>query len=206
MLHTPLFYGSTPAAKHIVSAGGIPFTENGDPMNNERKAILEMLAAALLWSTAGIVMKLIPEELRTKGMFPAGRLDKDSTGALLITDDGELAHRMLSPVSHVPKTYFVRLEKPVGEELIGKFAEGMEIDGGEKCLPAELTLTENDCECYLVLHEGKYHQVKRMFACCGNKVVFLKRVRIGGLDLDPKLPLGACLEILHKDVDKLLTH
>ena len=152
------------------------------------------------------VLELIPPELRRRDLFPAGRLDKDTEGFVLITDDGELAHRMLSPVSHVPKTYFVRLENPVGKELVGRFSEGMMIDGGEECLPAELTLAENDCECYLVLHEGKYHQVKRMFACCGNKVVYLKRVRIGGLDLDPKLPLGGCLEILHKDVDKLLTH
>lgn len=150
------------------------------------------------------VLELIPEELRRRDLFPAGRLDKDTEGFVLITDDGDLAHRMLSPVSHVPKTYFVRLEKPLEAELVGRFADGMVIDGNEKCLPAELTLTENVCECYLVLHEGKYHQVKRMFACCGNKVTYLKRVRIGELELDKNLPLGGCLEILHKDVDKLL--
>ena len=150
------------------------------------------------------VLELIPRELRRRDLFPAGRLDKDTEGFVLITDDGDLAHRMLSPVSHVPKEYFVRLEKPLDPSLVSLFAEGMEIDGGEKCLPAELSLTENDRECYLVLHEGKYHQVKRMFACTGNKVIFLKRIRIGKLALDPDLPSGACLEILHKDVDKLL--
>lgn len=150
------------------------------------------------------VLELIPPELRRRELFPAGRLDKDTEGFVLITDDGDLAHRMLSPVSHVPKTYFVRLEKPLDPSLIEKFAQGMELDGGEKCLPAELRLSENAFECSLVLHEGKYHQVKRMFACCGNKVTYLKRIRIGALDLDEDLPLGGCLEILHKDVEKLL--
>lgn len=151
------------------------------------------------------VLELIPPELRRKELFPAGRLDKDTEGFVLITDDGALAHRMLSPVSHVPKTYFVRLEKPLDPMLAERFAQGMEIDGGEKCLPAELTPSENANECHLVLHEGKYHQVKRMFSCCGNKVIYLKRIRIGALDLDADLPLGGCLEVLHKDVEKLLS-
>lgn len=151
------------------------------------------------------VLELIPPELRRRDLFPAGRLDKDTEGFVLITDDGDLAHRMLSPVSHVPKTYFVRLEKPLDPSIVERFAQGMEIDGDEKCLPAELMPSENGFECRLVLHEGKYHQVKRMFACCGNKVTYLKRIRIGALDLDEDLPLGECLEILHKDVEKLLT-
>lgn len=150
------------------------------------------------------VLELIPPELRRDGLFPAGRLDKDTEGFVLITDDGELAHRMLSPKSHVPKTYFVRLEQPLDPSLKERFAQGLTIDGGELCLPAELIPEENACECRLVLHEGKYHQVKRMFQVCGNRVTYLKRIRIGALPLDPELPLGGCLEILHKDVDKLL--
>ncbi|MBR6101675.1 MAG: rRNA pseudouridine synthase [Ruminococcus sp.] len=151
------------------------------------------------------VLELIPPELRRRGLFPAGRLDKDTEGFVLITDDGELAHRMLSPRSHVPKTYFVRLETPVSEDTAARFSAGITIDGGELCLPAELTFTDVPNECLLVLHEGKFHQVKRMFAAVGNRVTYLKRVRIGALELDEKLPLGACLEIMHKDVDKLLT-
>ena len=151
------------------------------------------------------VLELVPPELRRRGLFPAGRLDKDTEGFVLITDDGALAHDMLSPAKHVPKTYFVRLEKPYEEEYAKIFAGGITIDGGEKCLPAEASPDPEDAfACTLVLHEGKFHQVKRMFSAVGNHVIYLKRIRIGDLDLDPKLPLGACLEIMHKNVEKLL--
>ena len=156
-------------------------------------------------SLSETVLELIPPELRRRGLFPAGRLDKDTEGFVLITDDGALAHRMLSPKSHVPKTYFVRTEYALDPKLVPSFAEGLAIDGGEVCLPAELTLSDNAFECRLVIHEGKYHQVKRMFEACGNRVVFLKRISIGSLALDEDLPLGGCLEILHKDVEKLLS-
>ena len=156
------------------------------------------------------VLDLVPAELMRDGLFPAGRLDKDTEGFVLLTDDGELSHRMLSPKTHVPKTYFVRLEKPWEESYKEVMAEGMVIDGAragdgeEKCLPAEFEGSdENDCECTLVLHEGKFHQVKRMFEKVGN-VVYLKRVAIGEMALDRDLALGECLEILHKDVEKLL--
>ena len=153
------------------------------------------------------VLDLVPPQLMRKGLFPAGRLDKDTEGFVLITDDGVLAHRMLSPKSHVPKTYFVRLRDPWEESYKQIMAEGMTIDGGEKCLPAEFEGSEeNDRECTLVLHEGKFHQVKRMFEILGNKVVFLKRIAIGNIELDRNLPLGSCLEIMHKDVENLLTH
>lgn len=151
------------------------------------------------------VLELVPPELMRDGLFPAGRLDKDTEGFVLLTDDGALAHKMLSPKSHVPKTYFVRLEKPCEENYGSVMKSGMEIDGGEKCLPAEFTASsDNEYECTLVLHEGKFHQVKRMFAALGNKVVYLKRIRIGNMPLDDSLPLGRCLEIMHKDVEKLL--
>ena len=151
------------------------------------------------------VLDLVPDELRRDGLFPAGRLDKDTEGFVLITDDGELSHRMLSPKTHVPKTYFVRLEKPWEESYKDIMAEGMTIDGlregdpEEKCLPAQfLASDENVCECTLILHEGKFHQVKRMFEKVGNKVVYLKRVAIGEMPLDRGLELGRCLEIMHK--------
>ena len=152
------------------------------------------------------VLELVPPELMRKGLFPAGRLDKDTEGFVLLTDDGELAHKMLSPKSHVPKTYFVRLEKEWQDNYGEIFSSGMEIDGGEKCLPAEFIGDEqNRYECTLTLHEGKFHQVKRMFETLENKVIYLKRLSIGKLPLDPNLPLGECLEILHKDVERLLT-
>ncbi len=152
------------------------------------------------------VLELIPEQMRRKGLFPAGRLDKDTEGFVLITDDGELAHRMLSPAHHVPKTYFVRLEKPWEESYKERFEQGFEDDEGGRWLPAVFEPSQdNGRECLLTITEGRYHQVKRMFIQLGNKVEFLKRIRIGKMELDANLPVGGCLEILHKDVDKLLT-
>lgn len=146
------------------------------------------------------VLELLPPELRRKGLFPAGRLDKDTEGFVLITDDGELAHRILSPKNHIDKEYAVTLEKPAEESYIPLFASGMTIDGGEKCLPAELTLTSDPYVVRLVLHEGKFHQVKRMMETAGNRVTFLKRVRMGGIVLDENLAPGECREILHKEI------
>ncbi|MGN1088879.1 MAG: pseudouridine synthase [Huintestinicola sp.] len=150
------------------------------------------------------VLGLIPESLRRKGLFPAGRLDKDTEGFVFITDDGELAHRMLSPKSHVEKEYEVTLNKPADHAWERIFAEGMTIDGGEKCLPAKLIFTEKENVVRLIICEGKFHQVKRMMGAVGSKVTFLKRVRIGGIVLDEKLPLGECREILHKEIKTLL--
>ena len=153
------------------------------------------------------VLELVPEEFMRKGLFPAGRLDKDTEGFVLLTDDGEFAHEILSPKKHICKEYFVRLEKEWNEEYRKIFAEGMEIDGGEKCLPAEFVGNiSNKTECNVILYEGKYHQIKRMFEAVGNKVVYLKRISMGNLPLDANLPLGGCLEIMHKDVEKMLAN
>lgn len=151
------------------------------------------------------VLELVPDELYREGIFPAGRLDKDTVGFVLLTDDGELAHRMLSPKSHIEKKYYVELERPVEDYYINEFKKGMEIDGGVICQPARIELiAENKNACYVCLNEGMYHQIKRMFAKLSNKVVFLKRVSIGGLELDRNLKPGECLELLHKDVEKIL--
>lgn len=153
-----------------------------------------------------VVTGLVPEQLRRSGLFPAGRLDKDTEGFVLITDDGELAHNMLAPSRHVPKTYFVRLEKPYEERYAEIFQNGIAL-GEEKCRPAQITPdSKDDHACTLVIHEGKFHQVKRMFETLGNKVVYLKRLAIGSLVLDASLAPGECLEIMHKDVEKLLSH
>ena len=149
------------------------------------------------------VMQLLPESLRRKGLFPAGRLDKDTEGFVFITDDGALSHRMLSPKSHVEKEYIVTLEKPSEAHYAEAFAAGLTIDGGEQCLPAVLTTTGNPNVVSLVLHEGKYHQVKRMMQAVGNKVVHLKRVRMGGISLDPALKSGECREITAEELQRL---
>lgn len=150
------------------------------------------------------VMKLIPEDMRTKDMFPAGRLDKDSVGALLITDDGELAHRILSPKHHIPKIYIVKLARPFERNYINQFTEGIVLSNSETCLPAKVRKAENsDKLAFIELHEGKYHQVKRMFAAVGNHVDMLMRISVGGLILPEKLGVGQCMELLHKDVENL---
>lgn len=152
------------------------------------------------------VLSLVPPELRTKGMFPAGRLDKDSLGALLLTDDGDLAHRILSPNRHISKIYIVKLDRVFQNKYINQFAEGITLSDGCQCLPCKVRNVEN-CEklAFIELHEGKYHQVKRMFAAVGNHVEKLMRVSVGGLILPEKLASGECMELLHKDVENLFS-
>jgi 16S rRNA pseudouridine516 synthase len=150
------------------------------------------------------VMELIPPEMRTKNMFPAGRLDKDSLGALLLTDDGELAHRMLSPRKHIPKIYIVKLDNPFQTKYIDQFKNGITLSDGYQCLPAEVRAVESSEKlAFIELNEGKYHQVKRMFAAVENHVEVLMRVSVGGLILPEKLGFGECMELLHKDVENL---
>lgn len=152
------------------------------------------------------VIELIPENLRRKGLFPAGRLDKDTEGFAFITDDGALAHRMLSPKNHVEKLYYAELSAPLDESAIGLFASGMTIDGGEKCLPAKLEFPVPDdrSKVHITLHEGKFHQVKRMVHAAGSEVVYLRRIRIGNVHLDENLPLGEAREMLHKEVENII--
>ncbi len=150
------------------------------------------------------VLELIPPEFRTKGLFPAGRLDKDSLGAVLVTDDGELAHRILSPKSHIPKIYIVKLDRPFQNKYIDIFKNGIILADGETCLPAKVRMAENsDKLAFVELYEGKYHQVKRMFAAVGNHVEVLMRISLGSLVLPEILGFGDCIELLHKDVENL---
>lgn len=149
------------------------------------------------------VLELLPESLKRKGLFPAGRLDKDTEGFVFITDDGALAHKMLSPKNHIEKEYEVTLEKPYEKEYIDIFASGITIDGDEKCLPARLIPTNDPFRVNLILHEGKYHQIKRMMIAVGNRVVHLKRIRMGGIILDPSLPSGKAREITEKEIISL---
>lgn len=151
------------------------------------------------------VIDLLPPELRVKGLFPAGRLDADSTGLVFLTDDGDLAHRMLSPKHHVPKYYLIRTARAFQPDYEEKMAEGLLLSDGTKCLPAEFfPLDVPGNYAVVCLHEGKYHQVRRMLAALGNHVETLHRAAVGGLILPPELALGACLEIIHKDVEKML--
>ena len=150
------------------------------------------------------VMELIPPEMRAKGLFPAGRLDKDSLGALLITNDGELAHRLLSPASHIPKIYIVKLDRPLDIKYIDIFKKGLKLSDDVQFLPADVKIVENcDTLAFIRIHEGKFHQVKRMFEAAENHVQILMRVSLGGLVLPETLGKGQCMELLHKDVENL---
>lgn len=152
------------------------------------------------------VIGLLPENLRRKGLFPAGRLDKDTEGFVFITDDGALAHRMLSPKSHVEKLYYAELSEPLEASAADLFASGMTIDGDEKCLPAvlEFPFPDDMSKVHITLHEGKFHQVKRMVRAAGSEVVYLRRIRIGNVHLDEDLPLGQAREMLHKEVENII--
>ena len=135
------------------------------------------------------VLDLLGEEYRHMGLFPAGRLDKDTEGLLLLTNDGPLAHRLLAPKSHVDKVYYVETDGVLDESDGSAVRAGVTLADGCVCLPGEMELL-SDNSARVTIHEGKYHQVKRMLAALGKPVVYLKRVRFGPLVLDEDLPKG----------------
>ncbi|MGN0517359.1 MAG: pseudouridine synthase [Acutalibacteraceae bacterium] len=149
---------------------------------------------------ATTVIDLVPDGMKRKNLFPAGRLDKDTTGLLIITNDGDYAHRMLSPKKHVDKVYHAVIEGRVGEKEILAFERGVRFEDGFQCLPAKLKVIDNgdNQTCEVTIREGKFHQVKKMFLAVGCRVLELKRVKIGALKLDENLKSGEC-KILNKN-------
>ena len=142
------------------------------------------------------VLDLIPDSLKRKELFPVGRLDKDTTGLLIITDDGEFAHRVISPKSNITKTYTVLLDGEIEKSLVEEFKKGVTLHDGTKCLPAELIVdTKNPKKAKVTIMEGKYHQIKRMFGVYGLGVVELHRNSVGELLLDENLKEGECREL-----------
>ncbi len=138
--------------------------------------------------TQKTVLELLPPEARRPGLAPVGRLDKDTTGLLLLTDDGALAHTLISPKRHVPKVYRALLDAPADAGMAAAFAAGLVLGDGTRCLPAVL---EPICGgARITVYEGKYHQVKRMCAACGRTVTALHRERFGALTLDAALAPG----------------
>ena len=138
------------------------------------------------------VLDLMGEAERRFGLFPAGRLDKDAEGLLILTDDGDFCHRLISPKSGVEKTYYAETAAPVPAAAPAAFAAGLTLADGTRCLPAKLELFgEGECRAVVKVTEGKYHQVKRMLAAVGSPVTYLKRTAEGGLKLDESLPPGA---------------
>lgn len=149
------------------------------------------------------VLDLVPDELSRDGLFPAGRLDADTTGFVLLTDDGDFAHRILSPKNHIEKTYIATLARPVTQEDISAFLGGIELSDGYLCLPAVVETTEDPLNVTVKICEGKYHQIKRMFAARDNRVVELKRIKMGGLALDVGLLPGGMREITQEELLKI---
>lgn len=136
------------------------------------------------------VLDLLPPELRRRGLFPVGRLDKDTTGLLLLTDDGPLAHALLSPKKHVDKVYLAQVEGRIDASDVAALAAGMVLEDGLHCLPAGLEPVGDGSRCLVTLREGKYHQVKRMLAARGKPVTALHRQKMGPLTLDTDLEAG----------------
>lgn len=136
------------------------------------------------------VVDLLPPPLRRNGIFPAGRLDRDTTGLLILTDDGDFAHRMLAPKSHVYKRYEAHLDCPLDMADVERFREGI-TSGEDHFAPAELEISDDPCVGFVRIREGKFHQVKRMFKACGKTVTALSRLSIGALELGDTLEPGA---------------
>lgn len=150
------------------------------------------------------VIDLLPFDYKAFDPFPVGRLDKDTVGLLLITNDGELNHKLLSPRSEISKVYYAYLEKEVEESAIKKFERGIVLDDGYKCLPGKLEIVSDDKkEARVTIMEGKFHQVKRMFHAVDNEVIFLEREKFGPLKLDENLEEGEFRELTEDEVNLL---
>lgn len=149
-----------------------------------------------------IVLDLIDSSYLVFEPFPVGRLDKDTEGLLVLTNDGQLSHRVLSPKKHVPKTYYAKIQGKVTEEDILAFEKGVILDDGYETMPSQLKILKSDdiSEIELTIHEGKFHQVKRMFESVDKKVVYLKRISMGKLKLDESLELGEYRELTEEEV------
>lgn len=151
--------------------------------------------------TMQTVLELVPKEYQHRNLFPAGRLDKDTTGLMIITDDGEFAHNILSPKKHVKKLYDVKIDVEITEEMAEGFKNGVVLNDGE-CKSALLEITGHNTG-LVTLIEGRYHQIKRMFGCYGAKVIELKRIGMGNLTLPEDLRIGQCRELTENELEKV---
>ncbi len=149
------------------------------------------------------VVDLVPAEFKKKKLFPAGRLDRNTTGFVLITDNGDFAHRILSPKNHIEKTYEARLAEPISDSNLQEVAKGITLGDGTECLPAKVKVLQEGENPLIEIKicEGKYHQIKRMFAAVGNAVIELKRVKMGELPLDENLKPGECRLLTKQEVE-----
>ena len=184
---------------------------SGDEINYRKYIYLVMnkpsgVVSATVDRNDETVIDLIDEQYRAFKPFPIGRLDKDTVGLLLITNDGELNHKLIAPKNHVDKVYYAEINKFIDASDIKAFKKGVVIDDGYKCMPAELevlTANENGSEVMVTIQEGKFHQVKRMFESVNKNVMFLRRVSFGPLKLDADLAEGKCRELSEGEIELL---
>lgn len=148
------------------------------------------------------VLDLITDEYRRLGVYPVGRLDKDTEGLLLLTNDGDFCHSVISPSKHVGKIYYVETDKALTPDDAIAIETGIELANNEKCMPGQLKITGEN-KGYIMIFEGKYHQVKRMIASCGKTVMYLKRVAVGGLRLKSDLQCGKFIELAEEDIESV---
>ena len=152
------------------------------------------------------VIDLLPEELQKLNLFPCGRLDKHTLGLVMLTDDGDLAHRLLSPKHHVKKKYRFESKFPITEEEIAYLQKGATLEDGYVTKPSEIELFENKKSGYITLVEGKYHQIKRMLESVNNKITYLERITFGPLALDENLARGQWRFLTENEIKKLEEH
>jgi 16S rRNA pseudouridine516 synthase len=152
------------------------------------------------------VIDILEPEYQAFKPFPVGRLDKDTEGLLLITNDGELNHRMISPKNHVDKVYYAEIDKYLDERDVNRFKKGIQLKDGYKCLPGKLHIIESNedgAKVEVTIQEGKFHQVKRMFNALGKNVVYLKRIKFGPMELDKDLNLGEYRELSKNEIESI---
>ena len=208
--------------KGRVSAGGRVLTDPGAKVGPEDEVLFDGKAVTyepyvyyMLHKPAGVIsasedrrertcVDLI-DEPRRRDLFPVGRLDRDTEGLLLITNDGDLCHRLLAPSRHVDKVYYVRVSGRITEEDVHRFAEGLQVDADFRAMPAQLRILRSDSvsEVEVVIREGKFHQIKRMFRAVGKEVLYLKRLSMGSLTLDPALQPGTWRRLTAEELAEL---
>ena len=200
----------------IITDGSTHIDENKDAVKYEEKEIsYKPFIYIMMNKPDGVisateddehrtVIDLLENKYRTYSVFPIGRLDIDTEGLLILTNDGILTHKLLAPNKHVDKKYYVELKNPVLKSDIEKLENGIELENGFVTKNAKVEVIENsEDKVYITITEGKYHQVKRMFKAVNNKVLYLKRVQMGNLKLDDKLKVGKYRELTEKEINIL---
>lgn len=222
-----LGYGSRKELKGIIKRGvvqvdGVVVKDNGKIIDIEKSVVKingeqivyrkfiylimnkpDGVISATRDSREETVIDLLHPDHQAFDPFPVGRLDKDTVGLLLLTNDGELNHKLIAPKWHVDKVYFARIDKKIPDRAVEDFEKGITIDDGYLCKSAKLEIissTENGSEVKLTIQEGKFHQVKRMFEAIDTQVTYLQRIEFGGLKLDPELEEGEYRELTEEEL------